>query len=73
MTLDPFLATMLCIRFFEDDSSKTQAIISDIILDEQFGFLQQHQIHDVVSLSQEMIHSTKQVRHTTYPIRNIEH
>jgi len=40
-------------------SNKLNPLISDFILEEQFGFFFNHQIHDAVTLSQEASHSIK--------------
>jgi len=38
-------------------ANRLKPILSEIILEEQFGFLFKHQIHDVISLAQEAMHS----------------
>jgi hypothetical protein len=38
---------------------RIKPILSEIIYEEQFGFLYKRQIHDIVSLAQEVMHSIK--------------
>jgi hypothetical protein len=38
---------------------RLKPVLSEVILEEQFGFLQRRQIHDVVAISQEALHSIK--------------
>jgi hypothetical protein len=38
---------------------RLKPILSDIISEEQFGFLQHRQIHDAVAVAQEALHSVK--------------
>jgi hypothetical protein len=40
-------------------ANRLKPILSEVISEEQFGFLFKHQIHDAVALDQEAMHSIK--------------
>jgi hypothetical protein len=47
-------------------TSRLNPIFSSYILEEQFGFLDRLQIHDAVSITQEVLHSMKAKKKTGF-------
>ena len=50
-------------------SQRLKLILSQFISEEQFGFLFNRQIHDLVSLAQEALHSMKKEKQTTFALK----
>ena len=48
---------------------RLKPVLSDIISEEQFGFLNNRQIHDVVSLAQETIHTIKKDKQKAFSLK----
>ena len=48
---------------------RIKPILSEIVFEEQFGFLYNRQIHDVVSLAQEAVHTIKREKQRAYALK----
>ena len=48
---------------------RIKPILSEIISEEQFGFLYNRQIHDLVSLAQEAVHNIKNEKQTAFALK----
>ena len=48
---------------------RLKPILSKVITQEQFGFLENRQIHDAVSLAQEMIHTIKLSKNPAFALK----
>ena len=48
---------------------RLKPVLSEIITEEQFGFLNNRQIHDVVSLAQETIHTIKKEKRRAFSLK----
>ena len=71
-TFDEFIPISCCNMIYiiiaKVISLRLKPILSDIIFEEKFGFLNNRQIHNVVSLAQETIHTIKKDKQKSFTL-----